>query len=142
MEFPSPEVELPDCQLNWEFTKKLVSPKAIPVSFVGPWVQYGPGYGNSFIQYENGLVVVNALTRTTGGAFFTQNVLTGLPPPNDIIVTYAIADAAGTIYNVRLDLYPDGSIVFTALPGFPNGTLINFVPINLTYYSAVLARSI
>lgn len=114
---------------------RLVTP-----TFVTPWQAYGGGWQASWMRQRNGLVVINALLNSgAAGAFFTQQVMTGLPAPvadpigNPSLLWHAIATSGVNIYNVRFDLSPSGVLTFVQLPGFPNGTVIDFVPIHLVY---------
>jgi hypothetical protein len=109
------------------------------LSLVTPWTNYGSPWNVRATRQASGLVVLTGLLKTSGGgANFTQDVIHGLPVPIDgqWVLAHSVAQVGSTVYNVRWDLNDSGNLVFTdGATGFPNGSSINYVPVNITYMS-------
>lgn len=105
---------------------------------VAPWVDYGSTLGGLQYAYSHdGVVTVTGLVKTTAGAFFTQNVATGLPAPlNPELVWWTIGHAGAGFYPLRFDVDGGGNLIFVDGNGFPNGTIIDYVTFTGLVYQA------
>ena len=106
-------------------------------AYIAPWSAYGGGFANGWTYHRDGLVVVDALIKCTG-ANFTQDVIRFLPVPvAGVLLMHFVATVGASIYNTRFDLDARGAVVFNGISGFPNGSAIDFVPLNFAYQAAV-----